>query len=344
MLAKLARELPEGEGLFYEPKWDGFRCIVFRDGDDVVLGSRNEKPLTRYFPELVESLRANVPDRCVLDGEIVIAGPSGLDFDALSQRIHPAESRIELLARTTPASFVAFDLLALGDADLRSEPYADRRRALEEALEGAQPPVHLTPVTDPAGCGPGLVLAVRRSRPGRRRREGRRSPLPARQAGDDEGQARADRRLRGRWIPVAQVGPGGRAPSSSGSSTMRACSTTSGVASGFSAARREEFVEVLEPLPERRIVAPPLAQRRRARGTGPRWPEPMERGQGPQLGAACGPSWSPRWPTTTSRSTGSGMPPRSSAGAPTGPLSPAPTRSSTPRCPPSSTTSSAAVS
>ena len=98
MLAKLARELPEGEGLFYEPKWDGFRCIVFRDGDDVELGSRNEKPLTRYFPELVEALRANLPDRCVVDGEIVIAGPDGLDFDALSQRIHPAESRVELLA------------------------------------------------------------------------------------------------------------------------------------------------------------------------------------------------------------------------------------------------------
>src|SRR6201986_3974740 len=94
MLAQLSRELPRGDGLFYEPKGDGFRCIVFRDGEEVVLGSRNEKPLTRYFPELVEALRANVPDRCVLDGEIVIAGSSGLDFDALSQRIHPAESRV----------------------------------------------------------------------------------------------------------------------------------------------------------------------------------------------------------------------------------------------------------
>ena len=100
MLAKLVRELPVSEGLFYEPKWDGFRCIVFRDGADVVLGSRNEKPLDRYFPELVESLLAQIPDRCVLDGEIVIAGPSGLDFDALSQRIHPAESRVRLLSRS----------------------------------------------------------------------------------------------------------------------------------------------------------------------------------------------------------------------------------------------------
>ena len=147
MLAKLTRELPERDGLYYEPKWDGFRCIVFRDGDDVVLGSRNEKPLTRYFPELVDSLRANLPDRCVLDGEIVIAGPAGLDFDALSQRIHPADSRVELLARTTPASFVAFDLLALGDDDLQVEPYAVRRRTLEQALASAAPPVHLTPVT-----------------------------------------------------------------------------------------------------------------------------------------------------------------------------------------------------
>ena len=147
MLAKLARELPEGDGLFYEPKWDGFRCIVFRDGDEVVLGSRNEKPLTRYFPELVGSLLANLPQRCVLDGEIVIAGVSGLEFDALQQRIHPAASRIELLSRTTPASFVAFDLLALDDSDLQAEPYAARRRALEKALKRAKPPIHLTPVT-----------------------------------------------------------------------------------------------------------------------------------------------------------------------------------------------------
>src|SRR5580692_10802876 len=112
MLAKLARELPEQDGLYYEPKWDGFRCIAFRDGDNVVLGSRNEKPLTRYFPEVVAAVLANVPDECVLDGEIVIAGPRGLEFDALLNRIHPADSRVRMLAETTPASFVAFDLLA----------------------------------------------------------------------------------------------------------------------------------------------------------------------------------------------------------------------------------------
>src|SRR5271168_469329 len=109
MLAKLARELPEDDGLFYEPKWDGFRCIVFRDGDDVELGSRNEKPLTRYFPELLDPLRRALPARAVVDGEIVIAGAAGLDCDALQQRIHPAASRVEMLARTTPASFVGFD-------------------------------------------------------------------------------------------------------------------------------------------------------------------------------------------------------------------------------------------
>jgi ATP-dependent DNA ligase len=148
MLAKLTRELPRADGMFYEPKWDGFRCIVFRDGDEIELGSRNEKLLTRYFPELIEPLGRDLPPRCVLDGEVVIAGPSGLDFDLLSQRIHPAESRIKMLAATTPASFVAFDILALDDRDLRDVPYAERRGILETALGSASPPIHLTPVTD----------------------------------------------------------------------------------------------------------------------------------------------------------------------------------------------------
>jgi ATP-dependent DNA ligase len=147
MLAKLVREMPEGPGLAYEPKWDGFRCIVFRDGDEIELGSRNERPLTRYFPEVVTALSANLPERCVLDGEIVIAGASGLDFDALLQRIHPAASRVELLAAATPASFVAFDLLASTDRDLRSSPYAERRALLEELLAPASPPVYVTPAT-----------------------------------------------------------------------------------------------------------------------------------------------------------------------------------------------------
>jgi ATP-dependent DNA ligase len=148
MLAKLARTLPVGDDLIYEPKWDGFRCIVFRDGDEVELGSRNEKPLTRYFPELVEALKARLPDRCVVDGEIVIATSEGLDFEALLQRIHPAASRIRKLADETPSSFVAFDLLSVDDTDLRDSPFVERRAGLERMLAGAGPPVHLTPATD----------------------------------------------------------------------------------------------------------------------------------------------------------------------------------------------------
>jgi len=147
MLAKLSRDMPVGDEFVYEPKWDGFRCIVFRDGDDVELGSRNEKPLTRYFPELPPALRANLPERCVIDGEIVIPGADGLQFDALLNRIHPAASRVNMLAEQTPASFVAFDLLAIGDEDLMATPFAQRRRRLEQALAGAKPPVHLTPAT-----------------------------------------------------------------------------------------------------------------------------------------------------------------------------------------------------
>ena len=147
MLAKLARALPRDPDLFYEPKWDGFRCIVFRDGDEITLGSRNEKPLTRYFPELVEALGRQLPRCCVLDGEIVVAGPHGLDFDALSQRIHPAQTRIRQLAASTPASFVAFDLLAHDDTSYMESPYVERRQALEHLLRGVRPPVHLTPVT-----------------------------------------------------------------------------------------------------------------------------------------------------------------------------------------------------
>src|SRR6187200_165202 len=145
MLAKATDSLPEAEPgrYLFEPKWDGFRCIVFRDGDEVVLGSRNERPLTRYFPELLDPVRAQLPERCVVDGEIVIPSPSGLDFDALLQRIHPAESRVRMLAEQTPASFVAFDLLALGDDDLRPTPFGERRAKLTKALKKAKPPIHL---------------------------------------------------------------------------------------------------------------------------------------------------------------------------------------------------------
>ncbi|MCU1573275.1 MAG: ligC [Micrococcaceae bacterium] len=148
MLAKSVPNLPDGD-VSYEPKWDGFRSIVFRDGDEVEIGSRNEKPLTRYFPELVEAARQQLPERCVVDGEVILVGASGdrLDFDALQQRIHPAASRVRMLSTTTPARFVAFDLLALGDEDFTGRPYAERRAALEGALAGVAGPIHLTRTT-----------------------------------------------------------------------------------------------------------------------------------------------------------------------------------------------------
>jgi ATP-dependent DNA ligase len=148
MLAKPVLELPDGPYSF-EPKWDGFRTIVFRDGDEVELGSRKERPMTRYFPEVVEAARAQLPPRCVVDAEIVVPDASGrrLDFDALLLRIHPAASRVALLADQTPARLVAFDLLALGEVDYMAQPFARRRAALERALAPARPPVHLTPAT-----------------------------------------------------------------------------------------------------------------------------------------------------------------------------------------------------
>jgi len=147
MLAKAVHEVPRQPGLLYEPKWDGFRCIVFRDGEELELGSRNDRPLTRYFPELVELLRSVFPSRCVVDGEIVVVTGTGLDFDTLQQRLHPAASRVRRLAEETPASFVAFDLLALDDRDLTGEPFAERRRLLEGVLGGDLDRVHLTPMT-----------------------------------------------------------------------------------------------------------------------------------------------------------------------------------------------------
>jgi ATP-dependent DNA ligase len=147
MLAKAADALPDGEGWLYEPKWDGFRAIVFRDGDEVYTQSRDLKPLDRYFPELAEPLKANLPERCILDGEVVIASDGGLQFESLLLRIHPAASRVAMLAAETPASFVAWDLLALGDEDLREVPQADRRTRLEALLGSAEAPVHLTPAT-----------------------------------------------------------------------------------------------------------------------------------------------------------------------------------------------------
>lgn len=152
MLAKAVPEIPLGD-YSYEPKWDGFRAIVYRDGDEVLIDSRNARPLTRYFPELVAAFRSALPQRCVLDGEIVLPDPSAgrLDFEALQQRIHPAESRVRMLAVRTPAEFVAFDILALGDQNLMREPFRERRHVLEQVLRDAPSPIHLTPATEDPG-------------------------------------------------------------------------------------------------------------------------------------------------------------------------------------------------
>jgi ATP-dependent DNA ligase len=147
MLAKAVDGLPDGDGWLYEPKWDGFRAIVFRDGDELYTQSRDLKPLDRYFPELADPLKAALPNRCVVDGEVVIARHGALDFEALLLRIHPAASRVNMLAAESPASFVAWDLLSLGDDDLREMPQGERRAKLESALGEVKPPVHLTPAT-----------------------------------------------------------------------------------------------------------------------------------------------------------------------------------------------------
>lgn len=147
MLAKAVFVVPERDDLVYEPKWDGFRCIVFRDGDEIELGSRNSKSLNRYFPELIEPLKAVLPQRCVVDGELIVRANDELNFDALSQRIHPAESRVNLLAVQSPAEFIAFDILALDDRDLTDVPFGERRAELERIAATFAAPIHLTPST-----------------------------------------------------------------------------------------------------------------------------------------------------------------------------------------------------
>src|SRR4030095_1042458 len=147
MLAKVADELPNAPGLLFEPKWDGFRAIVFRGASDVFIQSRALRPLDRYFPELHDALPERLPSGCVIDGEIVIAGPNGLDFDALQLRLHPAASRVAQLAKETPASFVSFDVLAINDRNVMSIAQSERRALLEKALSQVEPPVHLTPMT-----------------------------------------------------------------------------------------------------------------------------------------------------------------------------------------------------
>src|SRR5271156_3924594 len=147
MLSKRIGTLPEGKGWIFEPKWDGFRALIFRDHDELIIQSRDEKPLIRFFPELVAPLLAQLPESCALDGEIVIARNGALDFDALQLRLHPAASRVKLLSERTPASVVLFDVLCEGGADLRAEPFRKRRETLMSMLRSAAPPVHVTPAT-----------------------------------------------------------------------------------------------------------------------------------------------------------------------------------------------------
>src|SRR5437870_9898108 len=147
MLAKRVSELPTAADWIFEPKWDGFRALVFRDHDEIYVQSRDAKPLNRYFPELLEPIREELPDRAVLDGEIVIARDGALDFDALQLRLHPAESRVKLLSKEIPASIVLFDLLCAGDQDLCAEPFQNRRKEMASLFESAAPPIHLTPAT-----------------------------------------------------------------------------------------------------------------------------------------------------------------------------------------------------
>ncbi|NUP09056.1 MAG: ATP-dependent DNA ligase [Polyangiaceae bacterium] len=147
MLSKRAESLPEGPGWLFEPKWDGFRTLVFRDGDEILLQSRDQKPMNRYFPEIIPHLLEQLPKKCVLDGEIVIAREGALDFEALQLRIHPAASRVKMLGEQMPSSMVFWDVLALGDEDLKSVPFGDRRKRLEQILVGVKPPIHITPAT-----------------------------------------------------------------------------------------------------------------------------------------------------------------------------------------------------
>jgi ATP-dependent DNA ligase len=274
MLAKSASDLPAGDGYAFEPKWDGFRAMVWRDGDTLEVVSRGGKPLARYLPELVEALAARIPERCVLDGEIVIVGPEGaLDFDALQARIHPAASRVELLARETPTSYVAFDVLALGDRSLVAVPFAERRAELEAALDGVEPPVHLTPqTTDRAvardwferfeGAGLDGVMAKRLAG---RYEPGKRTLVKVKH------ERTADCVVAGYRVHKDGSGPGALLL---GLYDDHGVLHSVGVASSFSKARRVELVDELAPFVMDDIDGHPWAA----------WADQAGEGNGPQAG------------------------------------------------------------
>lgn len=338
MLAKLTDELPEGDGWIFEPKWDGFRALVFRDGERVYTQSREGKPLDRYFPELAPVLRKNLPPRCVLDGEIVIAGPRGLDFDRLQLRLHPAASRVAKLAAETPAAFVAFDLLALDDENWCPRPQAERRARLEALLAGAEPPVHLTPATrDRAlaaewftrfeGAGLDGIMA--------KREEG--AYLPGKRAMAKIKHARtADCVVAGfRWHKNGAGTPVGSLLL--GLYDEHGSLEHVGVTSSFTVAARRDLVTELAPLRENALAGGPAAATasvcRAAKAAGARAKI--------SPGSRYAPSASPRSNTITCRAPASATPRPSSAGAPTNPPPSAATTSSKSPPPTSSPKSSA---
>ena len=290
MLAKAVHSLPpaaDGE-LMFEPKWDGFRCIVFRDGDEVELGSRNQRPFNRYFPELPGPLREHLPERVVIDGELIVPGPSGLDFDALGQRIHPAAKRVNMLAEQTPASFVAFDLLAMGTESLMTKPFIERRRQLEDVANGFGGPLLLTPsTTDRAeaqdwfdrfeGAGFDGVMAKPADGP---YLEGKRAQFKVKQ------QKTADCVVAGYRIHKSGDGVG--------SLLLGAYDDDQvlhhlGVASSFKAAERPQLLTELARLHLDDISSHPWGgwaeQTEASDGTMPGGPQPVERQQGHELGS-----------------------------------------------------------
>ena len=289
MLAKLADEIPADGAFLYEPKWDGFRVDRVSRRLGRVHPEPDLRPLDRYFPELHDVLLARLPDHSVVDGEIVIATPAGLDFDALQMRLHPAASRVAKLAGETPASFVAFDLLALDGRDLREEPQAERRALLERALRGVDPPIHLTPVTrDPAVAsdwlarfeGAGLDGVIAKPADGTYQ-PGKRAMIKIKHV------RTADCVVAGfRWHKTGRDG------------SARSCSDLYddhgrlqhvGVTSSFTMERRKALVAELAPLRERALDDHPWREWAKSGdelARIPGAPEPLERGQGPVMGAA----------------------------------------------------------
>ena len=291
MLAKLAEGLPEEGPFLYEPKWDGFRAIVFRRGPELYIQSRDLRPLDRYFPELHDALVAGFPPDCVVDGEIVIATPNGLDFDALQLRLHPAASRVAKLAQASPASFVAFDLLAIDGEDLRDRPQAERRRRLELTLAITAPPIYVTPMTRDRGVaadwltrfeGAGLDGVMVKPEQGVYE-PGKRAMIKVKHA------RTADCVVAGfRWH---KNGPGTLIGSLLlGLYDERGRLHHVGVTSSFTLAARKALAAELAPLRERALERPPvegMGRRRAARDhQNARRSEPLERREGPVVGAA----------------------------------------------------------